>query len=323
MQRVWRRGRRRLRVTPFAQILWFQGLKTLPPESYSIKRGCAGDIVAPQPKAAENMPNVTSAWRWEGRGALWCRNEVVLCDGEGCQVAVHQQCYGISKLPDSFWLCEGCAAGVSPASSACLLCPCRSLPLRCYYPLRVGKVHVPANHSLGLKLEIARDIDDSNQSKGCSERLGGKELQWLIGVQLQKEGGRVAEDTTQSKSSSMQAGFFAVRFMHRPFILTRCCTGARHLGRFTGVRLACSGGALRRVRSLKAVQAPAARRVGGRLQEGFQLQDGEGASSNGTPLRARRRNRSGAEAPTEVSPTKPFLLTEYYGVTATARETVL
>ena len=35
-------------------------------------------------------------------------NVLVYCDGEECQVAVHQGCYGITNVPDGPWFCRRC-----------------------------------------------------------------------------------------------------------------------------------------------------------------------------------------------------------------------
>lgn len=45
-------------------------------------------------------------------------NEMVFCDG--CDICVHQACYGIATVPEGSWLCRTCALGVKPA---CILCP--------------------------------------------------------------------------------------------------------------------------------------------------------------------------------------------------------
>jgi hypothetical protein len=35
-------------------------------------------------------------------------NALVYCDGNGCQVAVHQACYGILSVPEGNWFCRSC-----------------------------------------------------------------------------------------------------------------------------------------------------------------------------------------------------------------------
>ncbi|CAL8463334.1 g2868 [Coccomyxa elongata] len=57
-------------------------------------------------------------------------NAILLCDGNGCAVAVHQQCYGVASLPQGDWRCDGCEAGLVPAAHHCLLCPVAGGALR-------------------------------------------------------------------------------------------------------------------------------------------------------------------------------------------------
>jgi hypothetical protein len=52
-------------------------------------------------------------------------NQIVFCDGEGCKVAVHQECYGVVQVPEGDWLCATCAAGRRPGTTTCVLCPVR------------------------------------------------------------------------------------------------------------------------------------------------------------------------------------------------------
>lgn len=51
------------------------------------------------------------------------RNAVLLCEGRGCQVAVHQQCYGVPKVPKGKWLCDACKAKMDPKAANCACCP--------------------------------------------------------------------------------------------------------------------------------------------------------------------------------------------------------
>jgi hypothetical protein len=39
------------------------------------------------------------------------KNQIVLCDGKGCDIPVHQKCYGINVIPPGkeSWFCDRCA----------------------------------------------------------------------------------------------------------------------------------------------------------------------------------------------------------------------
>lgn len=47
---------------------------------------------------------------------------MLFCDG--CNIGVHQLCYGIASIPTGDWFCDSCAAGVTN-TVACTLCPNR------------------------------------------------------------------------------------------------------------------------------------------------------------------------------------------------------
>lgn len=60
----------------------------------------------------------------------WAENPLVYCDGHGCNVAVHQACYGIEKVPSGPWFCRKCESQERAARVKCELCPLKDGALK-------------------------------------------------------------------------------------------------------------------------------------------------------------------------------------------------
>lgn len=56
-----------------------------------------------------------------GDGETTSSNLIVMCDG--CDLAVHQDCYGVPHIPEGPWLCRRCYVGGGEGQAQCCLCP--------------------------------------------------------------------------------------------------------------------------------------------------------------------------------------------------------
>jgi hypothetical protein len=106
-------------------------------------------------------------------GTFTSDNQIVFCDGPGCDVVVHQHCYGITAVPRGSWLCARCSAGMQHVR--CVLCPCSGgamkqtlsgewIHLVCALTSPAATVAYSAAHSITIRLngnliQRLKDID--------------------------------------------------------------------------------------------------------------------------------------------------------------------
>lgn len=90
-------------------------------------------------------------------------NEIIFCDG--CNLAVHQLCYGVAALPEGEWYCSRCSAGVGPHALCCVCQKARGA---------MKPVEVPSREWLGL------DSADTRGGKASSVTSFLKTRRWLM-----------------------------------------------------------------------------------------------------------------------------------------------
>jgi len=77
-------------------------------------------------------------------------NPIVFCDG--CDIAVHQLCYGIETIPEGKWFCDICSQGIDLKNLLCCICG--------------------TNYKSGFKIAY----DNSNKNKSLTKRLENTQI---------------------------------------------------------------------------------------------------------------------------------------------------
>lgn len=102
---------------------------------------------------------------------------IVFCDG--CEIAVHQFCYGIAQIPKESWFCDSCRASTSSGPRTqrrCHLCPLRGgamkrttcghwVHVQCY--LWIPELQLQKNKS-GMVLDSLDTLDPDRNELECS-----------------------------------------------------------------------------------------------------------------------------------------------------------
>lgn len=88
------------------------------------------EVVGDEPAQLIAMQPVKLQWDSDDEACNVCGdaeqvegNEILLCDGEGCDVAVHQSCYAVPRVPRGKWFCDACKDKLDLTKPNCVCCP--------------------------------------------------------------------------------------------------------------------------------------------------------------------------------------------------------
>ncbi|KAK3814420.1 MAG: hypothetical protein J3Q66DRAFT_389726 [Benniella sp.] len=58
-----------------------------------------------------------------GSGKSLTKNQILFCDGPGCDIPVHQNCYGVAVVPEGNWYCQRCEDRIPVNNTPRCCCP--------------------------------------------------------------------------------------------------------------------------------------------------------------------------------------------------------
>lgn len=117
---------------------------------------------------------VPEDWEWRchicGDDQTTDDNVILLCDG--CNVPVHQECYGVPVVPEGDWFCDGCQASLDAKLANCAVCPHTGGALRRLKDFSRCKWHAPDEMHPSEKAALEEQQRKEAEAKGAAGQAG-------------------------------------------------------------------------------------------------------------------------------------------------------
>ncbi|KAH7622005.1 putative Protein Jade-1 [Nannochloris sp. 'desiccata'] len=170
-------------------------------------------------------------------------NLILLCEGSGCDVAAHQTCYGVDRIPQGEWLCDTCAVKKKKkgAKFQCSICPVQGGALRRVttfgkvVPVEEGKKGKGKKEKATVPAAAAA-AEDTWMHVACALWTPGVSLDDPVKMSKINVSGLTKERVELKCTLCSQAGGAVVQCSYGS-----CCKGFHVLcGRFAGYQLTFS-----------------------------------------------------------------------------------